>query len=94
MSEQNRAWMAQDRGRRVRQKLPNRPKSNKRKPGQAPAGRTRARTGAGSERECHVEIEWIAVQLPTPHLGGWALEGVGAAHHGSRCGVKRKCVVG
>ena len=40
-------------------------KSNKIKP-----GRTRARTGAGSEWECHVEIEWIQHWLPTPHFGG------------------------
>ena len=32
--------------------------------------RMRARTGAGSEWECHVEIEWIGTQLLAPHLGG------------------------
>ena len=30
----------------------------------------RARTGAGSEWECHAEIEWIATQLLTPNSGG------------------------
>ena len=35
-----------------------------------PAGRTRVRAKAGSECECHVEIEWIGAQLLTPHLGG------------------------
>ena len=70
--------MERERGRRVRRKLPSTPKTNKRKPGQAPAGpasagpagRTRARAKAGSEWECHVEIEWIGAQLLTPHFGG------------------------
>ena len=30
----------------------------------------RARARAGSEWECHVEIEWIGAQLLTPHFGG------------------------
>ena len=70
--------MERERGRRVRRKLPSTPNTNKRKPGQAPAGpasagpagRTRARAKAGSEWECHVEIEWIGAQLLTPHFGG------------------------
>ena len=55
--EQNRRWMERERGRRVRRKLPSTPQTNKRKPGQAPAGpasagpagRTRARAKAGGE---------------------------------------------
>ena len=35
-----------------------------------PAGWTRARARAGSEWECHAEIEWIDAQLLNPHLGG------------------------
>ena len=34
-------------------------KQKETEPGRAPAGRTRARTGAQSEWECHVETEWI-----------------------------------
>ena len=74
LPDRNRAWIARERDRNVRRKLaeggPNgqdTQKTKKRKPGQAPAGpasagpagRTRARTGAGSEWECHVEIEWL-----------------------------------
>ena len=85
LPDRNRAWIARERDRNVRRKLaeggPNgqdTQKTKKRKPGQAPAGpasagpagRTRARTGAGSEWECHVEIEWLRHWLPTPHLGG------------------------
>ena len=65
--ERNRRWMERERGRRSRQKLPSTPKTNKRKPGQAPrragpasaspAGRTRARAKADSGWECHAEIE-------------------------------------
>ena len=47
-----------------------------------PAGRMRAKAKAGSEWECHVEIEWIGAQLLTPHLGGLSAgrgAGVGAA---------------
>ena len=94
-----------ERGRRVRQKLTSTPQTNKRKPGQAPAGpasagpagRTRARAEAGSEWECHVEIEWIDTQFLTPHLGGLGVGRGGAAaaeQQDSRGRVKRKCGVG
>ena len=65
-------------------------------PSAGPAGRTRARAKAGSEWECHVEIEWIDTQLLTPQLGGWARGGGGRAteQQDSRGGVKRKCGVG
>ena len=45
-------------------------KNEQRETGQAPAGRTRARAKAGSEWECHVEIEWIGAQLLTPRKCG------------------------
>ena len=66
-------------------------------PGGHPQGRTRTRTGARDEWECHVEIEWITAQLPTPHSGGGGGGrggGTGSKHQDSRGGVKRKCEVG
>ena len=100
--EQNRRWMELERGRRVRRTLPSAPKTNKRKPGQAPAGpasagpagRTRERAKAGSEWECHVEIERNGAQLLTPHLGGLSAGRGGAEQQDSRGGVKRKFGVG
>jgi hypothetical protein len=111
LPDRNRAWIARERDRNVRRKLaeggPNgqdTQNTKKRKPGQAPAGpasagpagRTRARTGAGSEWECHVEIEWLRHWSPTPHLGGLGTGrgGGGAEHQDSRGGVKRKCGIG
>ena len=49
------------------------------KPREAPAGRARARTGARSEWDCHVGIEWIQSWQHTPHLGG-----LGAGRGGGR----------
>ena len=111
--EQNRRWMERGRYRRVRRKLPSTPNTRKIKPGQAPAGpasacpagRTRARGRAGSEWECHVEIEWIGAQGLTPHCGGLRAGRGGGRGPGryrwaeqqgmySRGGAKRKCGVG
>ena len=102
--EQNRRWMEREWGRRARRELPSTPQTNKRKPGQAPAGpasagpagRTQARAKPGSEWECHVEIEWIDTQLRTRNLGGLSAGRGGAAaeQQDSRGGVKRKRGVG